>query len=56
MKWGQVDQDRVSAASKRSCQTGPNFPTIDADCFNLHPRTLLRYSVRMVEITIMAHH
>ncbi len=28
---------------------------IDADCLNLHPWTLLRCSVRMVEITILAH-
>jgi hypothetical protein len=29
---------------------------IDADCLNLHPWTLLRCSVRMVETTILAHH
>src|ERR1019366_3643456 len=29
---------------------------IDADCLNLHPWTLLRCSVPMVEITILAHH
>jgi len=28
---------------------------IDTDCLNLHPWTLLRCSVRMVEITILAH-